>query len=247
MILYSENVRPLAAYCNSRSNLVIFLEQQEVVLQTPLLLNALLNVAVARTWLLPTLTIMRLHAAFTQALPPNASEHLRLTQLPGLSAEDLQEIAPKAKSLTDVLRSLEEKADPRATDVKKAIERWGRVDLVSASFKVIGERIVTPSSIIYLLVKLRIAPPRAETAEKRELSVDETKKAVREEEEADETFLASRLDAEELPEANDGGAAHAPFWPGVSIFAILSNAWLLLLPRFSFADQEAFVVDRAGR
>ncbi|KAF8189741.1 Sec63 Brl domain-containing protein [Pholiota molesta] len=189
-------------------------QQQEVVLQTPLLLNALLNVAVARTWLLPTLTIMRLHAAFTQALPPNASEHLRLTQLPGLSTEDLQEIAPKAKTLTDVLRSLEEKADPRANDVKKAIERWGRVDLVSASFKVIGERIVTPSSIIYLLVKLRITPPRAEAAEKRELSVDETKKAVREEEEADETFLASRLDAEELPEANDGGAAHAPFWPG---------------------------------
>lgn len=179
--------------------------------------------AVARTWLLPTLAIMRLHASFTQALPPNASEHLRLTQLPGLSTEDLKEVAPKAKSLTDVLRSLEEKADPRVNDVKKAIEKWGRVDLVSASFKVIGERIVTPSSIIYLLVKLRITPPKAETAEKKELSVDETKKAVQEEDKADDKFLTSRLDAEELPQAKEGGAAHAPFWPGVSIFAIYAT------------------------
>ncbi|KAF9475267.1 translocation protein sec63 [Pholiota conissans] len=189
-------------------------QQQEVILQTPLLLNALLNVAVARTWLLPSLAIMRLHAYFIQALPPNANEHLRLTQLPGISTDNLAEIAPKAKSFTDVLQSLEEKADPRSSDVKKAIAKWGSVDLVSASFKVIGERIVTPSSIIYLLVKLRLTPPTTDASMKKELSVEETKKAVVQEEEADEKFLASKLDAEELLAAKEGGAAHAPFWPG---------------------------------
>ena len=113
----------------------VLIEQKTIILQAPLLLNALLNVSVARTWLLPTLAIMRLHAYLTQALTPNASERLCLTQLPGLSADDLTEVAPQAKNLTDVLYSLEEKDDPRAQDVKKTLEKWGRVDLVSATFK----------------------------------------------------------------------------------------------------------------
>ncbi|KAF8960275.1 translocation protein sec63 [Flammula alnicola] len=191
-------------------------EQKELLLQTPTLLNALLNVSVARTWLLPSLAIMRLYASFTQALPPNASERLRFAQLPGLSPDDIEKVAPKAKDMSDVLFSLEEKEDPRVGDVKKAMEKWSHVDIVSASFKVIGERIVTPSSIIYLLVKLRISPPGAAPSEKKELSVEETKRAVRNEEEADEKFLTSRLDAEELSPSQTDGArvAHAPFWPG---------------------------------
>ncbi|KDR74324.1 hypothetical protein GALMADRAFT_70989 [Galerina marginata CBS 339.88] len=212
-------------------------KQTEVLLQTPLLLSALLNVSVARTWLLPTLAIMRLYSFFAQALPLNASERLRFAQLPGIDSEDISEVAPKAKDLTDVLRSLEAKDDPRAADVKKALEKWGRVDIVDASFKgvslvylmqnsliptrsvVIGERIVTPSSIIYLLVKLRISPPGAGSEVKEEeLTVDEKKKAVQVEEEIDEKFLASRLDAEELPASVQSQAsaatAHAPFWPG---------------------------------
>jgi len=111
------------------------LEQKEVLLQTPLLLNALLNVSIARTWLLPTLATMRLFAAFAQALPPSASERLRLTQLPGISAEDIAAVAPKAKDLSDVLHSLEEKNDPRSKDVKKTLEKWGRVEIVEAAFK----------------------------------------------------------------------------------------------------------------
>ncbi|PPQ88728.1 hypothetical protein CVT25_009686 [Psilocybe cyanescens] len=190
-------------------------QQNEVLLQTPLLLNALLNVSVARTWLLPTLAIMRLYGYLAQALPTNASQHLRLTQLPCIKQEDVAPLATRTKDMTDVLHSLEEKDDPRSKDVKKALEKWGHVEIVSASFKVIGERIVTPSSIIYLLVKLRISPPGTTPSTPTELTVDETKKAVQVEEETDEKFLASRLDAEELPSSKtNGGVAHAPFWPG---------------------------------
>jgi len=110
-------------------------EQKEVLLQTPLLLNALLNVSIARTWLLPTLATMRLFAAFAQALPPTASDRLRLTQLPGISVEDITAVAPKAKDMSDVLHSLEEKDDPRSKDVKKTLEKWGRVQIVEAAFK----------------------------------------------------------------------------------------------------------------
>ena len=82
---------------------------------------------------------------------------------------------------------------------------------------VIGERVVTPSSIIYLLVKLRITPFASEPKEKKEPTVDEAKKAVEAEEAADEEFLTSRLEAEEIPQSHQSGTAHAPFWPGVSI------------------------------
>ncbi|PPQ88725.1 hypothetical protein CVT25_009671 [Psilocybe cyanescens] len=134
--------------------------------------------------------------------------------LPRIKQEDVAPLATRRKDMTDVLHSLEEKGDPRSKDVMKALEKWGQVEIVSACFKVIGERIVTPSSIIYLLVKLRISPPGTTPSTSTELTVDETKKAVQVEEETDEKFLASRLDAEELPSSKtNGGVAHAPFWP----------------------------------
>jgi translocation protein SEC63 len=109
-------------------------EQKQVLLQTPLLLNALLNVCIARTWLLPTLAVMRLYSSVAQALPPNSSDRLRLTQLPGIDSKDLETLPAKAK-MSELLHSLEEKKDPRAGDVKKTLEKWGRVEIVEASFR----------------------------------------------------------------------------------------------------------------
>ncbi|KIL63516.1 hypothetical protein M378DRAFT_664947 [Amanita muscaria Koide BX008] len=37
--------------------------------------------------------------------------------------------------------------------IKRALSKWGHVDLVNISFKVIGERVVSPSYIVYLVVK----------------------------------------------------------------------------------------------
>ena len=75
---------------------------------------------------------------------------------------------------------------------KTALERWALVEIVDAASKgcslspgihlyslllttnigpVIGESVVTPSSIVNLLVKLRISPPGAIVA-KKELSVE---------------------------------------------------------------------------
>ena len=111
-----------------------FPEQQEVLLQTPLLLNALLNVCLAHNFLLPTLAVMRLYSSFAQALPPNASDKLRLTQLPGIDSKNLATLPAKADML-DVLHSLEEKQDPRTDDVRKTLEKWGHVEIVEASFR----------------------------------------------------------------------------------------------------------------
>lgn len=80
---------------------------------------------------------------------------------------------------------------------------------------VIGESIVTPSSIVFLLVKLRISPPGVAVANK-DLSVEETKRLVQANDKMDEQFLTSRQDAEDLDASSMNESAHAPFWPGVS-------------------------------
>lgn len=78
---------------------------------------------------------MRLQAYLAQALPPTVGDNQRFTQLPGIGYDEIHTIAPKAKDMSDFLRSLEEKKDPRVNDVKKAMERWGHVEIVDAAFK----------------------------------------------------------------------------------------------------------------
>lgn len=75
---------------------------------------------------------------------------------------------------------------------------------------------VTPSSIIFLVVKLRISPPGSST-ERKELSVDETKRIVKLNDTKDEEFLMSRAEAEDISPAgaDANGWVHAPFWPAV--------------------------------
>ena len=88
---------------------------------------------------------------------------------------------------------------------------------------VIGETIVTPSAIVYLLVKLRISPPGTRRAETKELSVDEMKRVLESDHEIDEKFLESRLDAEENSGLRTTGSAHAPHWPGVGFLRLLES------------------------
>jgi len=129
--------------------------------------------------------------------------------------DELTSLAPGAKDLDDFVKALDEKQDDRLLDVRRAIAKWGRLEIVDAAFKVIGERIVTPSSIVFLVVKLRLSPPSTSDVEK-ELDVAELKQnSRRNEEKKDEEFLASRNEMEDLsPNGTASGWAHAPYWPG---------------------------------
>ncbi|OCH84523.1 DnaJ-domain-containing protein [Obba rivulosa] len=176
-------------------------EQAELLLQTPTLLNSMLNISLARSWLLPTLAIMRLHAYLIQALPPG-QEQMKFAQLPGIAPDEATRLA-QVDGVEDVVAALEAKSDSRAQEVKKTAQKWGRAEIVNASFRVIGEKFVVPSSIVFLLVKLRLTPPFAQAQQ--EVQVDEDR---------DNEFLLSRKDAEDLPTGDLGtGWAHAPFWP----------------------------------
>lgn len=210
--------------------LIIYLEQAHLLLQTPVLLNALLTIATSRNWLAPTLSVMRLHAYLAQALLPG-QEQSKYAQLPGVKPEERPEGGLTVDKFVD---SLQKKGDDRVTNAKRALQRWGRLELVDATFKglcylvsalhytsnrvtiVIGERIVIPSSIVYLVVKLRLSPHGGSSTPTKEKDADETKRIIKTNDERDNQFLISKKESEELPSAADTNTwAHAPYWPGV--------------------------------
>ncbi|KAG7096479.1 hypothetical protein E1B28_003910 [Marasmius oreades] len=191
-------------------------EQTEIVLQTPALLNALIGIAVSRNHLGPTVWAMRLYAFITQAIIPETfSIKHRLAQLPGIKTSEVlgDRATIRADDIKDVATKLEEKNDGRVVDVKKAVEKWPRLEILDAAYKVIGERIVTPSSIVYLVVKLRISPPNLVRDNKPDLTAEQVKKNIKVNEERDNKFLMDKKDAEDIDEKNVVGYAHAPYWP----------------------------------
>jgi translocation protein SEC63 len=108
-------------------------------MQTPVLLSALLVTTTARSWLPPTLAIMRLHAYLAQALPPltHLTPYHRLAQLPSIQADEIAELTGGSEGLEleEFARRLEDKKDSRAKEVRKAMKTWGRLELVDACFK----------------------------------------------------------------------------------------------------------------
>lgn len=173
-----------------------------------MLLNALLGISAARSWLSPTLMVMRLHAYVTQALLPGKTVAPQ-AQLPGFDGDaDVSE----GKDLASFISRLEDEGDIRITEARKAVEGWSRLDVVDMSFKVIGERLVTPSSIVFLLVKLRLRRPLQSDAPSS--TSEKSAKAIREDREKDDKFLNSRKDAEDMEGATPVWA-HAPHWPGL--------------------------------
>ncbi|KAJ3554071.1 hypothetical protein NM688_g3297 [Phlebia brevispora] len=181
-------------------------EQAKVLLQIPTLLNSLLNISISRNWLFPTLAVLRLHSYLAQALVPGDST-VKYAQLPGIEPEEAKKLSREASAFDELVDTMQQQKDGRTGEIKKAMSRWGRLDLVDASFKVIGERVVTPMSFVFLVVKLRIVPPTAQPIVK-----DEKEPAKKDD--LDEKFLLSRKESEDMPKgAHDGGWAHAPHWP----------------------------------
>jgi translocation protein SEC63 len=111
-----------------------YAEQSRLLLHLPQLLNALLTVSTSRSWLLPTLSIMRLHAYLAQAVMPG-DNRFSLAQLPGIQADDVKELESQVTELEDFVEILDMRGDDRVGDIRKAVQNWGRLELVDASFK----------------------------------------------------------------------------------------------------------------
>lgn len=96
-----------------------------------MLLNAFLNIASARSWLAPSLGIMRLHAYLIQALVPGKAIPLQ-AQLPGF---DSTASSSGKQDLATFVRDLKESGDERAPEASKALENWGTLEIVDMGFK----------------------------------------------------------------------------------------------------------------
>lgn len=112
------------------------------MLQTPVLLNAMVNIVSSRNWLLQTLAVMRLPAYIVQALVPGNTTRSKWAQLPGVSVDESLELSATCNSVRDVSGTLQSKSDSRLTDVKTASEVWKRPEIVDASFKGMCDAII---------------------------------------------------------------------------------------------------------
>ncbi|KAI0751668.1 translocation protein sec63 [Daedaleopsis nitida] len=183
-------------------------EQTSIILQTPVLLNSMLNITMSRNWLLPTISAMRLHAYLTQALLPG-KEELKAAQLPGIEPSEASGLSKSESSdFSAAVSSLSKSESSSLLDAEKALERIGHTEIVDATFKVIGERFVTPSSFVHLLVKLRVVPLAKDG------NVMPMPEQSKENDKRDHEFLLSKKEMEDLPKGDyTSGYAHAPFWP----------------------------------
>ncbi|OCF32886.1 translocation protein SEC63 [Kwoniella heveanensis BCC8398] len=132
-------------------------DKLSVLRVTPLLLNALLNISLSHNWLNTTLLCIRLQPALVQALPADVSP---LAQFPDITPEKGTEMQIVNKA--DGVRWLEKwiKADIKDVDEAQEIAKyWPRLEIVDAEFRVAGEKLVTPSSIVELTYKCRYVYP----------------------------------------------------------------------------------------
>lgn len=95
-----------------------------------MLLNAFLNIASARSWLAPTLGVMRLHAHLVQAVVPGKASPQ--AQLPGF---DSATSSSGKQDLATFVRDLKESGDERAQEASKALQSWPSLEVVDLGFK----------------------------------------------------------------------------------------------------------------
>jgi translocation protein SEC63 len=217
--------------------LTVLLTELDVLLShSHVLLTSLLNITLARNWLVVSIYVMQLNARLAQAVKPSRTPSHDYSQYPSIRLEETQTLAeglkkykkgPDIDVISALVKKLEEMEDPRVATVEKAAERWCRLDIVDASFtgidfvhdqwyhlltelKVIGDKIITPGSYVNLVIKLRIAPPGS-TVSAAERSKNDTSE---ENQTKDEQFLLGREESEPLQSSATVPLAHAPHWLG---------------------------------
>ncbi|KAF8681439.1 posttranslational protein targeting membrane, translocation [Rhizoctonia solani] len=187
------------------NNDVLRKEQATLILRAPTLLTSLLTMTLSRNWAASSLQLMHLHAYLAQAILPSPlieSPSTALLQYPNVKKEDTAVV--RSGEVSELLSNLSDK--DVASGVRAAAANSGKLDIIDAKFKVIGERIVTPNAIVNLLFRAQVIPRiKPEGKEKEtELSVEEAKAAAKALDERENAFLATRHETEPLDdEATD--------------------------------------------
>lgn len=84
---------------------------------------------------------IQLNAHLTQAVPPppktvkeSDKDWLKFSQLPDIALDEVDKFKD-LRGFDGLVRNLESSNDPRAGDVKKAVQNWGNVQIVGSAFK----------------------------------------------------------------------------------------------------------------
>lgn len=206
-------------------------EQLEVLRVTPPLIQGLSNIALGFTWLDTSLLCLKLQSALVQAIPIGASP---LAQFPDISLEEAQdmEILTNSEGRLWLEKWVRRDVDGLA-EAKKVAKTWPRLDITSTEFKVVGEKVVTPGSIVSLIVKARYVYPttpissatnggaaREESVEVVEGSVEAADGEAKVEEVNEKSPIPSRSASPKVKSvitpakpSKPTGYIHAPHWP----------------------------------
>ncbi|KAG9307026.1 hypothetical protein G9A89_003077 [Geosiphon pyriformis] len=143
---------------------VLLRDQIFIVEKAANLLNGILDVALAHQWLAPTIHCMELRQLLVQAVWPGENP---LVQLPHINHDVLRAMKSKKRNIRSVaqLREMNEGdrkillrtlTDSQYEDVKRIAESYPILEIVRAYFKVTGDEIVTPGSIVTFILKVRL-------------------------------------------------------------------------------------------
>ena len=192
-----------------------------------------------------------------QAVPPNASPAL---QLPYFTPEVVKKVSgsnsrspltiQKLMSLPpSIRRSLcSDLADIQYDQAMKVASQIPHLHVAKAFFKVIGDRVVTPSSLVQLVVKARVIPPGTKNIPAINIKDLDDKDP----EEGDLDALHGRKKSKDGSKENteQPPLAHAPYFaadhaPRWHIFLSDTKAGRIAVPPFTFTafDKPAFHAD----
>ena len=127
--------------CVQPTDFTSSLEQTKLLLQSPQVMSSLLNICLSRNWLTPSLAAVQLSAHLTQAVPPppktikeSDKDWLKFSQLPDIDLDEIDKFKD-VHGFDGLIQNLESSNDPRAGDVKKAVQNWGNVQIVGSTFR----------------------------------------------------------------------------------------------------------------
>lgn len=188
----------------------------EVVNHAQVLVRGLGNIVLSNNWLTTYLNTLELQQAIVQGMHPTMSNILQLPHLQPSTLSShttIRDIA--AADEVQLVKLLPDATPAQRQQVQEVAANWPTLELLSADFKVIGERAITPGSIVQLTVKVRVVPPKKQPKPMVNGHLDVPEKAVEEERAATPTeIMAEEEDMDTLlgrKSAEADGARPSPY------------------------------------
>lgn len=135
--------------------------QHETVNHAQRLVRALGNIILSHNWLTAYNHTLTLQQSLVQAVHPTLPATMQLPHVDGprLAVEyTIPQVAQADEA--DLARLMPDVYPKERQQAKQVAANWPTLKLVSSDFKVIGERHVTPGSIVQLTAKVKVVPPK---------------------------------------------------------------------------------------